>query len=1032
MVRALSRRLSLLMVLTSMSAWAVNLPPVIDGITFSTAPVQANSTVTITCRASDDSGVATMRITVTGGALPGGGTTADVSLTPGPVVLGTVAWSTPAAGVYSVSCNVADDAVGSSFGPKLGSASVPVTVVAPVGNPPVIDALIATPTQVKVGGAVQLTAAARDPDNDPLTYAWSADVGAISGSGTTATFTAPAQSGGATVTLSVSDGTGQSASASVVIQVRLELYAGGLPVQLVAPRRLALGASGDFLATDGARPHLAVLTARGELKAALDLPEIATAVTRCWGETIVSLQSGRVVAVDDQGHVTRDLALRPARAAWPMGLACDSISGLLFIAEHDARRVRAVEQGGATRFELTTAGAEPLGPPTDVAVDPVGNRVLVLIDNNRDGARMQVRAFAPDGAYQASFVPLGSAGGAITRGAGLAVGPTGRIYVSDGFQSVVQVFDPAFTGIGEFGGFGSGPGALKQPAGMAVNATGDLVVASTGTGRLEVYGQPLGSCPGDRDCDGLPDAWEQANGLNPLDPRDAYADPDGDGLTNAQELARNTNPRNADSDGDGFTDGEEVLAGLNPNFPGDHPPVLVAKAKIVSNPGLVRLAAELRGRGSCRVLWSQVAGPSVPLYEDTTATPAFVGRAAGPYAFEGRPSCNGVLGAPQVVQAEVRQVAPRVDPGRIAVVKTGQAYLLDSSFSWDPNAEALTHTWDQVLGPPRLTTSPTAQAWVRPYSAGLYGFQATLDDAAGQSASEAVPVLVVEDGRQAPTAIVVTPVQGRVGGKIVLDASGSVGPPGALLQYGWRQVLGPASVLVSSKSDAYRAFQPFAPGHYRFEVTVADGVRASPPQAIDVYVATEGASLPVAVTATSRTGVVGEPLTLSAVRSLPARATLEYRWRQVSGAAAGLTNETAAAATVVPFAPGVAVFEVVVLQGEMESLPVQVTVTSDVAGQVRPVAVARGPAVSVVGQEVVLDGSASTGTARPTLRHRWTQVAGPWAALEDSRDAVSAFTPLAPGLYVFELEVDDGVTRSAAAPVGVLVFPAAIRGGGRP
>jgi hypothetical protein len=62
----------------------------------------------------------------------------------------------------------------------------------------------------------------------------------------------------------------------------------------------------------------------------------------------------------------------------------------------------------------------------------------------------------------------------------------------------------------------------------------------------------------DGDGDGLPTAWETANGLNPADGQDAAQDTDNDGLTNAQEFGRGTNPRNADSDGDGLSDGAEV------------------------------------------------------------------------------------------------------------------------------------------------------------------------------------------------------------------------------------------------------------------------------------------------------------------------------------------------------------------------------------------------------------------------------------------------------------------------------------------
>jgi len=58
----------------------------------------------------------------------------------------------------------------------------------------------------------------------------------------------------------------------------------------------------------------------------------------------------------------------------------------------------------------------------------------------------------------------------------------------------------------------------------------------------------------DSDGDGMPDAYEIANGLNPYDPTDAALDPDGDGLTNLQEYLLGTNPHVYDTDGDGLSD----------------------------------------------------------------------------------------------------------------------------------------------------------------------------------------------------------------------------------------------------------------------------------------------------------------------------------------------------------------------------------------------------------------------------------------------------------------------------------------------
>jgi hypothetical protein len=258
---------------------------------------------------------------------------------------------------------------------------------------------------------------------------------------------------------------------------------------------------------------------------------------------------------------------------------------------------------------------------------------------------------------------------------------------------------------------------------------------------------------------------------------------------------------------------------------------------------------------------------------------------------------------------------------------------------------------------------------------------------------------------------------------ITLDGGGSFFyDPDGVMEFSWEQVAG-SDVAMSDFAARQITIIPESEGEYRFELVVSDGLNISEPDEVLIIVRNRA---PLADAGPDQsTSSVPSVITLDGSASYdPGGVTVTYHWSQTSGPAVALSSANTDNPTFVPSQIGIYVFELVVNDGRIDSVP---DIVGIVIGNRAPIADAGLPQYTTW-DPVVLDGSESFDPdGYGQLTYQWRQVSGPSVDITDENTATPTISRFSRTDEIqrceFELTLSDGDLNGRPDTVEVIIVP---------
>jgi aldose sugar dehydrogenase len=174
---------------------------------------------------------------------------------------------------------------------------------------------------------------------------------------------------------------------------------------------------------------------------------------------------------------------RDGRMRYPEGIAIDSSSGFVYVADTGNNRIQVFSSNGTFITQWGEYGDHTgtMRYPAGIALDQEGNVYVADTGNNR------IQVFSSNGTFITQWGEYGDRDGRMRYPAGIALDQEGNVYVADTGNSRIQVFSSTGTFITQWGEPGD-EGQLKSPEGIAIDSSSGFVyVADTGNNFISAF-----------------------------------------------------------------------------------------------------------------------------------------------------------------------------------------------------------------------------------------------------------------------------------------------------------------------------------------------------------------------------------------------------------------------------------------------------------------------------------------------------------------------------------------------------------------